>query len=89
VYAVNSGSDSVTAFHVPRRVLRLIGSVPFGGVAPVSVAERKGRVYILNSGDTPSRGAPNVTAFTTRFGGLALIPGSTRELAPAPPAPRR
>jgi 6-phosphogluconolactonase len=82
VYAVNSGSDSVTAFRVTRDGLRLIGSVPSGGVAPVSVDEHRGRVYVLNSGDTPSRGTPNVASFAARFGGaLSPIPGGVRDLA--------
>jgi 6-phosphogluconolactonase len=83
VYAVNSGSDSLTAFRVTTDGLSLIGSVPSGGVAPVSVDEHRGRVYVLNSGDTPSRGTPNVAAFEARFGGApAAIPGGVRDLAP-------
>ena len=82
VYAVNSGSDSVTAFHVTRSGLRPIGSVSSRGVAPVSVAVRGGRVYVLNSGDTPSRGAPSVATFAAGFGGrLYPIPGAVRTLA--------
>ena len=91
VYAINAGSDSVTAFRVldgeggdddddrARRAsagLELIGTFASGGVAPVSVDEQRGRVYVLNSG-----GAPNVTAFSAdRRGGLTPIPGGTRDL---------
>lgn len=82
LYAVNSGSDSVSAFRVTRSGLSLIGTVPSGGVAPVSVAERGGRVYVLNSGDTPSRGTPNVATFATGWRGrLVAVPGGTRDLA--------
>ena len=58
LYAVNAGSDSVTAFRVGRHRTSLLGTVPSGGVAPVSIDEDRGRVYVLNSG-----GTPNVTAF--------------------------
>jgi 6-phosphogluconolactonase len=89
VYAINAGSDSVTAFRVrgedddddDRRKdrdagLELIGTVASGGAAPVSVDEHRGRVYVLNSG-----GVPNVTGFNVdRRGGLAPIPGGSREL---------
>ena len=47
------------------------------GVAPASVAEHHGRVYVLNSG-----GTPNVAAFWRRSdGSLKPIPGGTRALA--------
>ena len=78
LYAVNAGSDSVSVFRTRHRGPRLVGSVPSRGVAPASIAERQGRVYVLNSGGTPS-----VAAFWRRFdGSLAPIPGGTRELAP-------
>ena len=82
LYAVNSGSDTVSAFRVTQRGLVLIGRVRSGGIAPVSVDEYHGRVYVVNSGDTPSRGRPNVTEFVAPFGRLVPVPGGTRELAP-------
>jgi 6-phosphogluconolactonase (cycloisomerase 2 family) len=81
LYAVNSGSDSVTAFAVTRRGLASLGSVASGGVAPVSVAVGGDRVYVLNSGDNPARGTANVTAFARLpFGRLLPLPGGTAEL---------
>jgi DNA-binding beta-propeller fold protein YncE len=78
LYAVNAGSGSVSAFRVGRHRTVLLGSVPSGGVAPDSVDEDRGRVYVLNSGGTPS-----VSAFWRRFdGSLKAIPGGTRALAP-------
>jgi 6-phosphogluconolactonase len=78
LYAVNAGSSSVSAFRVGRHRTALLGSVPSGGVAPDSVDEDRGRVYVLNSG-----GAPSVAAFWRRFdGSLKAIPGGTRALAP-------
>ena len=84
LYAVNSGSDSVTAFAVTPRGLISVGSFPSGGVAPVSVAVHGDRVYVLNSGDNPSRATPNVTAFAALpFGRLLPLPGGTQNLAGA------
>jgi 6-phosphogluconolactonase len=83
VYATNAGSNSVSAFRVRndhrndgRAGLELVGTFGSGGVAPLSVDEDDGRVYVLNSG-----GTPNVTAFSAgRRGALAPIPGGTRDL---------
>jgi 6-phosphogluconolactonase (cycloisomerase 2 family) len=81
LYAVNSGSDSVSEFAVTPRGLISLGSIASGGIAPVSVAVADGRVYVLNSGDTPSRGTANVTAFASLpFGRLVRLPGGTAEL---------
>jgi 6-phosphogluconolactonase (cycloisomerase 2 family) len=82
LYAVNSGSDSVSSFRVTQHGLALIGRARSGGIAPVSVDEYHGRVYVVNSGDTPSRGRPNVTEFVAPLGHLVPVPGGTRELAP-------
>jgi 6-phosphogluconolactonase len=77
VYAVNAGSDSVSVFRTDHRRTRLIDTVASRGVAPVSIAEHRGRVYVLNSGGTPS-----VSAFWRWFdGSLKAIPGGTRDLA--------
>jgi 6-phosphogluconolactonase len=90
VYAVNAGSNSVTAFRVRHDdddddrdggkhrgpALEILGAVSSGGVAPASVDEHRGRVYVLNS-----EGTPNVTAFTAdRRGALRPIPGGSRDL---------
>jgi 6-phosphogluconolactonase (cycloisomerase 2 family) len=80
LYAVNAGSDSVTVFRVGHRrhAVERVAIVASGGAAPASIAEHRGRVYVLNSG-----AAPNVTAFWRGFdGSLKPIPGGTRLLAP-------
>jgi 6-phosphogluconolactonase (cycloisomerase 2 family) len=78
LYAVNAGSDSVSAFRAGHREPDLVASAPSGGIAPVSIDAHRGRVYVLNSGGTPS-----VSAFWRRFdGSLKAIPGGTQELAP-------
>jgi 6-phosphogluconolactonase (cycloisomerase 2 family) len=75
LYAVNAGSDSVSVFRTGPRRTKLIDVVRSRGVAPASVAEHQGRVYVLNSGGTPS-----VTAYW-RLPGGSLWPVATRELA--------
>ena len=76
VYAVNGGSNTVSVFDARRSGLALEDVAPSGGVAPNSVDEHHGRVYVLNSG-----GTPNVTAFSARRDGtLEAIPGGRREL---------
>jgi 6-phosphogluconolactonase len=86
LYAVNAGSNTVTALRVPARGrhqrnggrggLEVIGTFASGGVAPVSVDEQRGRVYVLNSG-----GVPNVSAFRAgKHGGLTPISGGSRDL---------
>ena len=78
LYAVNAGSDSVSVFRTGHHRTRLIDTVPSRGVAPASIAEHRGRVYVLNSGGTPS-----VSAYWRWFdGSLKPIPGGTRALAP-------
>jgi 6-phosphogluconolactonase (cycloisomerase 2 family) len=76
LYAVNAGSDSVSVFRVGHRRTRLIDTASSRGTAPASVAEHHGRVYVLNSGGTPS-----VTAYW-RLPGGSLWPVATRALAP-------
>ena len=69
LYAVNAGSDSVSALRVGRDGLALAGVAGSGGSLPASVDEHHGRVYVLNSG-----GTPNVTAFRAgRDGSLEQI----------------
>lgn len=85
VYSVNAGSNSVSQFRVTGDGLRLVGTVPSGGVAPISVDEHDGRVYVLNSG-----GAPNVATFTAGDddddddgdGTLKPLAGGQRDLTP-------
>jgi len=76
VYAVNAGSNTVSAFGVTREGLALEDVAGSGGSAPASVDEHHGRVYVLNSG-----GTPNVTAFRAgRDGTLEPIAGGRRDL---------
>ena len=73
--AVNAGSDSVSVFKAKPGRLKLVNIAGSGGAAPVSIDEQDGRVYVLNSGGTPS-----VTAFARRGDG-ELVAIGRRELA--------
>src|SRR4051812_43747940 len=76
VYAVNAGSNTVTTFRVTSDGLENLGSVGSGGVAPTSIDERSGRVYVLNSGATA-----NVTTFAAATNGtLTPLAGGSRAL---------
>jgi len=75
VYAVNAGSNTVSVLRVTKAGLALEDVVASGGVAPASVDERDGRVWVLNSG-----GTPNVTAFRATHDSLAPIAGGTQDL---------
>jgi len=76
VYAVNAGSNSVTVFRATEDGLEVEDVVASGGVAPVSIDERAGVVYVLNSGATP-----NVSTFTQDTGGsLSALAGGRRDL---------
>jgi len=77
VLAVNSGSNSVSAFRVHGTSLELIDTKPSGGILPISVTIRGGLVYVLNAG-VPN----NVTGFQIGANGrLSLLDGSTRSLS--------
>jgi len=76
VFAVNAGSDTVTALRVTGGGLTVAGTTASGGVAPTSVDEQGGKLYVLNSG-----GTPNVAAFTVGIDGtLTPIAGGSRDL---------
>ena len=78
LFAVNAGSDTVSVFRIGRHGPELTSVASSRGVAPTSVDEDRGRVYVLNSGGTPS-----VSAYYRWFdGSLKPIPGGTRALNP-------
>ena len=78
LYAINAGSDTVTAFRVTDDGLVARPPVDSGGSLPTSIDERANRVYVLNQG-----GTPNVTAFRAlEDGSLKPIAGGRRDLLP-------
>jgi 6-phosphogluconolactonase (cycloisomerase 2 family) len=81
LYAVNAGSDEISAFRVTAHSLELLGTVPSGGDEPISLAISGNLLYVLNDGTDP-----NITGFRIGpAGDLTPIPGSTRALSAAVP----
>ena len=77
LFAVNAGSDEVSAFRVGRDAgLELASVAPSGGDLPVSLAVHGNLLYVLNSGDNTLSGLRAVPS-----GELVRIPNSTRALA--------
>lgn len=83
LYAVNQGSDNVSAFRIQRNgSLQLIGTFSSGGDQPDSIGIAGNILYIGNRGDAAAgvngTTTPSVTAFTIdRDGGLDRIANST------------
>ncbi len=79
LYAVNAGSDEISAFRVTEAGLRHLGNVSSGGDQPISVAVHRRLLYVLNDG-----ASPNVSGFRIGSRGrLTPIAGSTRGLSGA------
>jgi 6-phosphogluconolactonase (cycloisomerase 2 family) len=76
LFAVNAGSDSVSAFKVQGDRLKLVAVLPSGGQFPASIAVHGDLVYVLSSG-----GAGIVQGFRIQGHNLVAIPGSARSLA--------
>jgi 6-phosphogluconolactonase (cycloisomerase 2 family) len=78
LFAVNSGSNEISAFAVKRGHLQLLDTLSSGGTMPVSIAVHGSLVYVLNAG-----GEPNITGFTIDRSSnhLVLLHGSQRSLA--------
>jgi 6-phosphogluconolactonase len=70
----NAGSGDVAVFAVGTDGLELVHTVATGS-APKSVAEQRGLVYVLNTGE------PSLTGFRLGESGLEPLAGSRRELA--------
>jgi 6-phosphogluconolactonase len=75
LFAVNAGSNSVSAFDVTPGGLQLVATAPSGGTRPTSLTVRGSLLYVLNAG-----GAGNVTGFVVGKDGIAPIAGSTQPL---------
>jgi 6-phosphogluconolactonase len=81
LYAVNAGSDSISAFAVGPHGLRLRGTTPSGGDQPISLTVRRGLLYALNAG------SGTISGFRVAHdGGLSALAGSTTPIAGSGPA---
>jgi 6-phosphogluconolactonase len=76
LFVVNAGSHSVSTFRVGARALRLMSVAPSGGLAPTSVTEMGGLVFVLNT-----MGAGGVMGFANLRGRLLPIANSARGLS--------
>jgi len=77
LFAVNAGSNDVSAFEVTGSGLSLTSRVGSGGQRPISLTVHGGVLYVLNAG-----GDGNISGFNIGSEGeLAAIPGSTRALS--------
>lgn len=50
LFAINSGSGTISSFHLLGGLPILVDQEPTGGSEPVAVAEHNGNVYVLNAG---------------------------------------
>jgi len=79
LFAVNAGSNDVSAFRVTASGLELTSRVSSGGVRPISLTLHGNVLYVLNAG-----GDGNISGFSIGTDGeLAAISGSTRALSGA------
>lgn len=80
LFAVNAGSNSISSFRITAEGLDLIDAQPSGGVRPVSIAEDRGRLFVLNAGDSANPG--NIHGFSVKNDGdLKSIPYTLRPLS--------
>ncbi|KPV50378.1 hypothetical protein SE17_27300, partial [Kouleothrix aurantiaca] len=83
LFAVNAGSDSISAFRVRPAGLDFAGQVASGGTRPTSVTVHDDLLYVLNAG-----GAGNIVGFRGAGDGkLRQIAGSARPLSGNATAP--
>ena len=79
LFAVNAGSNDVSAFRITGRGLSLTSRVASGGIRPISVTVHGDVLYVLNAG-----GDGNISGFTIGSDGvLTPLAGSTRSLSGA------
>jgi 6-phosphogluconolactonase (cycloisomerase 2 family) len=77
LFAVNAGSNELSALAVSPAGLTLASKMASGGVYPISVTNYKNLVYVLNAG-----GSGNITGFRLgKHGQLTPIAHSTRNLS--------
>jgi len=86
LFAVDAGSDEITAFTVDGTRLRRTAHVPAGGAQPVSVTVHGNVLYVLNAGRGATPGG--IAGFrVSRRGELTPIAGSARPLSAAAVGP--
>jgi 6-phosphogluconolactonase len=85
LFAVNAGSNDISAFDVRGGDLRLVSRIAAGGERPISLTVHDDLLYVLNAG-----GSGNISGFSVSdHGDLQALAGSARTLSNggAGPAP--
>jgi 6-phosphogluconolactonase len=83
LFAVNAGSDEISAMRLVKHGLQQVDKVASGGTMPISLTVRGDLLYVLNAG-----GSGNISGFRGAASGhLRPIPGSTMPLSGAGVAP--
>ena len=86
LYAVNAGSNEISAFAVREDGLALVSKVGSGGARPISLTVAHDLLYVLNAGDGTNAG--NITGFTIgSHGELSALADSSRPLSAASVGP--
>src|SRR5262245_3715257 len=75
LFAVNAGSDEISAFRVQDDSLDLINTIGSGGNKPISLTVDDDVLYVLNSA------SDSISGFRAGFSGLARIAQSERPLS--------
>jgi 6-phosphogluconolactonase (cycloisomerase 2 family) len=77
LFAVNAGSNQISAFAVNKTGLELVDVVDAGGLQPISLTVHKGLLYVLNAG-----GSGNISGFSIgQDGSLSPLAGSTQPVS--------
>jgi len=88
LFAVNAGSDSITAFSVSGDVLKPLQTIPSGGTQPVSLTVWHDLLFVLNAGGaTPNINGFRIVPEPQQAKTLVPLPGSTQALPTGSAAP--
>lgn len=80
LFAVNAGSDTITAFAVTGDALRPVQTISSGGTQPVSLTVHGDVLYVLNAGGTPNITGYRIVPEAEQSKTLVPIDGSTEPL---------
>jgi 6-phosphogluconolactonase len=86
LFAVDAGSNEISAFSLRGTRLTETAHVASGGVRPVSITAHDGLVYVVNAGNATTPGGIQGFRLGER-GSLTPIPGSARPLSAAAVGP--
>lgn len=77
LFAVNAGSNQISAFAVNNSGLELVDVVDSGGIQPISLTAYQDLLYVLNAG-----GSGNISGFTIgQDGSLSPLAGSSHSVS--------